>query len=122
MKQVLFSGGGFEVTSSTLKTPRRAYDLRNVEMVSVRQPLLLISGGIGLGLSGFVLAFFRYLYGWEVFTLGMTALLAITGSAMIGTLKVHSLAIRGDEGTLYGRIGTLRKVKAAVERALDERE
>lgn len=122
MKQVLFSGGGFEVTSSTLKTPRRAYDLRNVEMVSVRQPLLLISGSIGLGLTGFVIAFFRYLYGWEIFTLGTTALLAITASTLFGTLKVHSLAMRGDEGTLYGRIGTLREVKAAVERALDERE
>ena len=119
MKEVLFSGGGFEVTTGTLKTPRRAYDLRNVEMVSVRQPLLIICGGIGLGLLGFTIAFYRYLYAWEIITLGASAVLAIIASAMIGTLKVHSLAMRGDEGMLYGRISTLRQVKQAVERVID---
>ena len=119
MKKVLFSGGGFEVTTGTLKTPRRAYDLRNVEMVSVRQPLLIICGGVGIGLLGFMIAFYRYLYAWEIFTLGASAVIAIIASAMIGTLKVHSLAMRGDEGMLYGRISTLRQVKHAVEQVID---
>ncbi len=119
MKQVFFSGDGFQVTSGTLTTPRRAYDLRNVEMVSVRQPLLLLCGGVGVGLLGFVSAFFRYLYAWEIIGLSFAAVLAVIASAMVGTLKVHSLAMRGDEGTLYGRIGTLREVKRAVEKAID---
>lgn len=119
MKEVFFSGGGFQVTSGTLTTPRRAYDLRNVEMVSVRQPLLLICGGVGVGLLGFVSAFFRYLYAWEIIGLCVAAALAVIASAMVGTLKVNSLAMRGDEGTLYGRIGTLREVKRAVEKAID---
>lgn len=119
MKEVLFSGGGFEVTTGTLKTPRRAYDLRNVEMVSVRQPLLIICGGVGLGMLGFTIAFYRYLYAWEIMTLGASAVLAIIASATFGTLKVHSLAMRGDEGLLYGRISTLRQVKQAVEKVID---
>lgn len=119
MKEVFFSGGGFQVTSGTLTTPRRAYDLRNVEMVSVRQPLLLICGSVGVGLLGFVTAFFRYLYAWEIISLSVAAVLAMIASAMVGTLKVHSLAMRSDEGTLYGRIGTLREVKRAVEKAID---
>lgn len=53
--------------------------------------------------------------------LGLKAQLATDSklSAMVGTLKVHSLAMRGDEGTLYGWIGTLRHVKNAVEKAID---
>lgn len=121
MREVYFSGDGFEVTSGTLTTPRRAYDLRNVEMVSVRQPLLLICGGVGIGVLGFAASFYRYLYGWELLTLSATAVLAIIASAMVGTLKVHSLAMRSDEGMLYGRIGTLRKVKSAVEKAMDHK-
>lgn len=121
MRDVYYSGGGFEVTSGTLRTPRRAYDLRNVEMVSVRQPLLMICGSIGLGLIGFTASFYRYLYGLEVMALAGSAILAIMASAMIGTLKVHSLAMRGDEGTLYGWIWTLRHVKSAVEKAIDHK-
>ena len=121
MSEIYFSGDGFQVTKGTLKTPRRAYDLSNVEMVSVRQPLLLICGAIGIGLLGFSAAFYRYLYVWEILSLGTAAICAVIASAMIGTLKVHSLAMRGDEGMLYGRIGTLRKVKSAVERALDNK-
>jgi len=122
MKTSLFTGGGFEVTNNILRTPRRAYELRNVEMVSVKQPLLLICGGVGFGLIGFTASFYRYLYAYEVLTLIVTAIAAIMASAMIGTLRVHSLAMRGDEGTLYGRIGTLRSVKEAVEQALNARQ
>lgn len=88
-------------------------------MVSVRQPLLIICGGVGIGLLGFMIAFYRYLYAWEIITLGASAVIAIIASAMIGTLKVHSLAMRGDEGMLYGRISTLRQVKHAVEQVID---
>lgn len=122
MSGALFEGDGFKVTDRILKTPRRTYELKNVELVSVKQPLLLLCGGIGLGLIGFTLAFFRYLYIFEIVTLITIAIAAILGSALIGTLKVHSLAMRGDEGTLYGRITTLRAVKDAVSHALDARQ
>ena len=121
MREVYFSGDGFKVSNGTLTTPRRAYDLSNVEMVSVSQPLLLICGGVGMGLLGFIASFYRYLYSWEVIILGLTAVLAIIASAMVGTLKVHSLAMRDDVGLLYGRIVTLRKVKFAVEKAIDNK-
>tara|TARA_R110002072_G_scaffold148598_1_gene296096 strand:+ start:6731 stop:7096 length:366 start_codon:yes stop_codon:yes gene_type:complete len=121
MSRVLFTGGGFKVTNNLLRTPRRAYELRNVEIVTVKQPLLLICGGVGLGLIGFTAAFFRYLYFYEVLTLLGCAIATIAVSALFGTLKVHSLAMRADEGVIYGRIGTLRAVKDAVERALNQR-
>ncbi|MGX0879710.1 hypothetical protein ACSSV4_004420 [Roseovarius sp. MBR-154] len=122
MSGVLFEGDGFRVTDRILTTPRRTYELKNVELVSVKQPLLLLCGGIGLGLIGFTTAFFRYLYTAEILTLVILAVGAIAASAMLGTLKVHSLAMRGDEGTLYGRITTLRAVKDAVSHALDARQ
>ena len=62
---------------ATLTTPRRAYDLRNVEMVSVRQPLLLICGSVGSGLLAFVASFYRYLYSWEAVTLSAIAVLPL---------------------------------------------
>lgn len=122
MRRVLFEGDGFQVTDRILTTPRRTYELKNVELVSVKQPLLLLCGGIGTGLIGFTAAFFPYLYTAEVLTLVVLAVGAIITSAMFGTLKVHSLAMRGDEGTLYGRIGTLRAVKESVSQALDARQ
>lgn len=122
MNGVVFQGDGFRVTSNTLKTPRRTYELKNVELVSVKQPLLLLCGGIGIGLIGFTLSFFRYLYAYEIMGLISLSLGMIIGSALFGTLKVHSLAMRGDEGTLIGRIGTLRAVKDAVSEALDARQ
>ena len=121
MSEPLFTADGFTVTHNLLRTPRRAYELRNVEMVTVRQPLLLVAGGIGTGLLGFTLAFWRYLYGVEIVTLFTVSVLAIVTAAMFGTLRVHSLAMRGDEGSMIGRIGTLRGVKDAVEKALSER-
>lgn len=122
MSGVLFEGDGFRVTDRILKTPRRTYELKNVELVSVKQPLLLLCGGVGIGFIGFTAAFFPYLYTGEVLTLIALAVGMIIASAMVGTLKVHSLAMRGDEGTLYGRIGTLRAVKEAVSQALDARQ
>lgn len=119
---VLFEGDGFEVTGKILTTPRRTYELKNVELVTVKQPLFLICGGVGVGLIGFTIAFFRYLYATEIMVLVSVAVSAILASAMFGTLKVHSLAMRGDEGTLYGRIGTLRAVKDAVSQALNTRQ
>jgi len=121
MSAVLFEGDGFRVTDRILTTPRRTYELKNVEMVTVKQPLLLLCGGIGLGLIGFTGTFFRYLYMAEVLTLIALAVGAIIASAMFGTLKVHSLAMRGDEGILYGRISTLKLAKSAVEQAMDTR-
>ncbi|KIC50976.1 hypothetical protein [Tateyamaria sp. ANG-S1] len=122
MSEALFKGDGFLVTHGILRTPRRTYELKNVEIVTVKQPLLLLFGGVGLGLVGFTVSFFRYLYVPEVIALVGFAAVSIAVSAMFGTLKVHSLAMRSDEGTLYGRIGTLRAVKEAVSEALDARD
>lgn len=122
MSPVLFEGGGFRVTRETLKTSRRTYELKNVEIVTVKQPLLLLFGGVGLGLIIFTVSFFKYLYAPEVIGLVGFSAISIAVSAMFGTLKVHSLAMRSDEGTLYGRIGTLRAVKEAVSEALDARD
>ena len=68
MGDEIFSGRGFSVTKDVLRTPRRAYDLKNIEYVSLHQPLLVILGVTGIGVILFTISFLRYLYGWEIFT------------------------------------------------------
>ncbi|MEM7669209.1 MAG: hypothetical protein AAF317_08660 [Pseudomonadota bacterium] len=118
---VFFEGRQFRVTSRMLSTPRRSYRLHNLEAVRLKQPLLILSLAIGAGLLGTVVVFWRYLYAWEVVTMGLGSVVAVGITARLGTLKVKSLAIGDQDGVVVGDIGVLRQVKIAVETALHDR-
>lgn len=114
-----YRGGGFEVTGSLLRTPRKTYVLDQVEYVSVGRPLLTFAGLPALGLIGFTLSFWPYLFAGEIAGLICISLVVIVIAFLFGTLRVHSLALRGDEvGLVFGPIFRLRKVRAAVETAM----
>ena len=117
----LFSGGGFEVTATTLQTPRQMFALANIEHVSVKRPLLLLLGVVAVGLIGFAVSFFRYLYTWEIAGIFLVSALAVVVALRVGTLRVHSLASRDDDGRIFGDIAKLNAVKAAVEQAMNIR-
>ncbi|MEM9128330.1 MAG: hypothetical protein AAGA97_01235 [Pseudomonadota bacterium] len=119
---LLYRGGGYSVSAKTLSTPRRTYDLTRIEYVAVKQPLLALCGIIGLGLMGFAASFERYLLEWEIYSLVGGAALAIVIAARLGTLTIHSLAMRDDVGLLYGDIGRLKAIKNAVEKAIRARQ
>ena len=121
MGDEIFSGRGFSVTKGVLRTPRRAYDLKNIEYVSLHQPLLIILSLTGIGLILFTISFLRYLYGWEIFTMILGSVISVVLAAGVGSLKVHSLALREEQTPLIGDIRTLRKVKEAVEQVISER-
>lgn len=121
MKNNLYKGGGFEVTTSILKTWKRTYKLKNIEMVTIHQPLLVLAGFIGVGLIGFTISLSPYLYMGEKFTLVGCSILAIIIASNFGSLKVQSLALRDDQGHIIGLIRHLKKVKEAVDTAIDQR-
>ena len=114
-----YRGGGFEVTDTLLKTPRKSYALARIEYVSVTRPLLLFAGPPAVGLIGFAASFWRYLHGAEIATLIGLSLAALIVAVRFGVLRVHSLALRDDEvAQNFGPIGRLRAVRAAVEAAM----
>jgi hypothetical protein len=117
MENVLhFASGGFEVTDRLLRTPRKTYAIGQIEYVSVTRPLLLFVAPPACGVAGFVAAFWRYLTTPEVGTLLVASAAAILAATYVGTLRVHSLALRDEEVAVsFGPIGTLRRVRAAVE-------
>lgn len=119
--QILFRSRGFVVSGSSLRTPRQTFALRNIEHVSISQPLLFAVGFVAAGLFGFMLSFFRYLYTWEIASLAVVLAVMVTAALRIGVLKVHSLALREDDGRVFGDIRTLRAVKAAVDDILSTR-
>ncbi len=122
-RTVFYSGGGFEVSESMLKTPRKTYVLGQVEYVSVSRPLLLFAGLPAAGVIGFALTFRRYLFAEEIGTLVGCAIAALAASLVFGTLRVHSLALRDDEVAMnFGTIRRLRAVRLAVEKAMAYRD
>jgi hypothetical protein len=122
-RTVFYSGGGFEVSESMLKTPRKTYALGQVEYVSVSRPLLLFAGLPATGVIGFTFAFHRYLLAAEIATLVGCAVTTIAVSLVFGTLRVHSLALRDDEVAMnFGTIRRLRAVRLAMEKAMAYRD
>jgi hypothetical protein len=114
-----FRGGGFEVTERLLRTPRKSYAIGQIEYVSVERPLLFFAVPPAFGVIGFALAFWRYLETVEIATLVCLSAATILAAFQFGTLRVHSLALRDDEVAVsFGPIGTLRKVRSAVERVM----
>lgn len=110
-----------EVTADVLRTKRRSYELKNIEYVSVHQPLLIIMSAIAAGLLLFTLSFYRYLYAGEIFATIAASAIAVLLASKIGSLKVHSLALRDEQTPIFGNIGTLYEVKDAIEKAIELR-
>jgi len=116
---IFFSGGGFTVTDRLLRTPRKTYSIHRIEYVSVERPLLLFALPPVIGLIGFAAIFHRYLYMGEIITLIGVCMIAVTIAFFLGTLRVHSLALRDSEiASSLGLVTTLRKVRLAVEKAM----
>lgn len=121
-RPVFYRGGGFEVSASMLRTPRKTYRLAQIEFVSVQRPLLLFAGLPAIGTAGICMAFGRYLFLSEIITLVTLSGGVLAASLCFGVLRVHSLALRDDEVSMnFGPIGRLRAVRVAVEQAMSRR-
>ena len=116
---VLYEGGGFVVTRSFIKTPRKTYAVKRIEYVSVRRNVFLFVAIPATGLLGFATAFWRYLYAGEKAALIAGSVAALLAAWQVGTLRVHSLALRdGELATSLARMSRLKAVRDAVETAM----
>lgn len=120
-QRTYYQGGGFEVSSAFLRTPRKTFKIAQIEFVSVQRPLLAFAGLPALGTAGLAATFGRYLYFSEILTLSALSVLTIAVASRFAILRVHSLALRDDEqAQTFGTVARLRAVRAAVEMAMNE--
>lgn len=119
---VLFESGGFTVTATLLRTPRKTYRLDRVEYVSVERTFFVFAVLPAFALLGVALRFWRYLLPGEASFLIGVPVLALAVTWQVGTLQVHSLALRGEDDTKsVGWFPHLRSVRKAVESMMTSR-
>lgn len=108
------------VSIRLFKTRRRTYQISRIEKTEIRRPLLPILGLLGAALFGMTMFWRPYLLDGEAYValglgLGMV-LIAIN----VGVLVVQSKAL--EENAMYGSVKTLRAVRAAIDRAIEDSE
>ncbi len=119
----LYQGGGYEVTHTFLRTPRASHDLTSIRSVALRRTVLLVALLPSVAVLGFVVMLHRYLTASEIVTLTSGAIGALIVSGLTGTLHVESVALRdGEIGTTHGLYFRLKRVRAAIERTMRERD
>lgn len=119
----LFRSKRFTVTEKTLRTPRKTYALREVDLVQVKRPLLVVSLALGALLLAWAGVFWDLLYKQEQAFLVVGVLAVVGAASRVGTLVVHSLSLRGGdlEEAIIWEISTVRSVRAAIDEAMRRR-
>lgn len=123
MNKVYYEGGGWQVSDSLVRTPKKTFSLERLEAVSLKRTFFLITfmpavGGIML--SGL---WWRYLFISEIITTLSLSAIALYVSFQLGTLKVDAISLKDDEGgTVYGFFNRLSDVRDAIEQAMQDRE
>ncbi|MEO1141832.1 MAG: DUF6232 family protein [Pseudomonadota bacterium] len=115
--------GSVKVENNAVVTHNTSYALDNIAAVSARRPLL--AGGVmaALGSVGTTLAFGDLLYTNEIVTIGIMGIVGLVIGWCFGQLKLHSLALKGNEvsGVLYGTYNSLNRVRREIDAQLRQR-
>lgn len=116
-----FERGGWRVTASLIRSPRRTFAIDKVEAVSLRRTLFLVCLIPAAGAILIAALFWHYLFFHEiVFLLGVSGL-ALAISYQFGALTIETLALRDQEGGIvFGRFALLADARDAIEHALDD--
>jgi hypothetical protein len=116
--EIIYSSPSHLVTRSIWKGPRHLYALDDVDLVTIRRPLLLTCALVAFGLSALAQRFEDVLTGPERGALSAPLMLVAIAS-QIGCLKVHSLSLRNER--VWGWHWRLKKVRDAIEVAMRDR-
>lgn len=117
-----FEQGEWLVTSELLRTPKKTFTLEKLEGVSLRRNLFLMMGAPAIGILLLTLLFLRYLYPGEIAFLLCVSVFTLGISYNVGVFKVEALSLRDEEGGIvYGWFSHLNEVRAALEKAFEER-
>lgn len=121
MEREYFREGRFLVTADIVRARRRSIQLSTIEGIEITRPLFSLAFAGCLGLAGVGLVFGDLLYTHEI------ALFVALGAGLIGLawsvgeLRVFSKLTRTKGWALYWWIGTLHRMRDAIEAAMLDR-
>ena len=121
MEREYFREGRFLVTADIVRARRRSIQLSTIEGIEITRPLFSLAFAGCLGLAGVGLVFGDLLYTHEI------ALFIAIGAGLIGLawsvgeLRVFSKLTRTKGWALYWWIGTLHRMRDAIEAAMLDR-
>jgi hypothetical protein len=117
-----FKDGRLEVTNQFVKARNRSIQLDTVETVEVSRPLFFMALALCGGLILFSFAYGDLLYLWEAGFSLVIGTIALAAAYQIGTLTVFSKLTRAQGWSIFGRHDTLRGMRTAIEKALEDRK
>jgi len=118
-----YDGGGWQVTNSLIRTPKKSFSLNRLEAVSLKRSFFLLASMPAIGGLVLTALWWRYLFPGEIMLILSSSIAALIISFQFGTLKVDALSLKDDEGgTVYGRFARLAAVRDAIELAMQERD
>lgn len=121
MEREYFREGRFLVTAEIVRARRRSIQLSTIEGIEITRPLFSLAFAGCLGLAGAGLVFGDLLYTHEIaLFVGLGAGLIVLAWS-VGELRVFSKLTRTKGWALYWWIGTLHRMRDAIEAAMLDR-
>tara|TARA_R110002167_G_scaffold203184_2_gene407173 strand:- start:1505 stop:1918 length:414 start_codon:yes stop_codon:yes gene_type:complete len=111
--------GRFTVTSRTLGTGKRTYQLARLEKTALKRPGLIFALAITAASAGLFWSFQDLIYEHEVPFFFVPQIVATLITSRIAILVVQSKAL-GSEVAAIGLYGRLARVRAAIDEALED--
>lgn len=121
MEQEYFRQGRFLVTADIVRARRRSIQLSTIEGIEITRPLFSLAFAGCLGLAGIGLVFGDLLYLHEIVLCVVLGLVFIAIAWSVGELRVFSKLTRNKGWALYWWIGTLHRMREAIETAMLDR-
>lgn len=115
---VYYEDGRFFVSNRNLKTPRKTFRVARIEKLALRRDPFFICLPIIALLVAFAVRFDGYLYDHEKIIIYGVSAAGFFITKNLAILFVESKAV--SEPAAIGSINTLRKVRHAVEDAIDD--
>lgn len=121
-EKLYLTAGSWSVTAGAVTTPRRTFRLEHVQALHLSKPLFIFSA-IGASLVGFHLAAFHdVLTQTEMAGVGLVTMLVVAACSQFGRLTITAAGPRGEfSDEMLGWWPRLRRVRQAIDQALDER-
>lgn len=110
--------GGCTLSGGILSTPKQVFVLRDLDHVECRRPLMALLAPVAAGFIAIGVRFSDILYGNEMVCMIGLPLAGLIIAREIGTLKIHSLSLRGER--IWGSYRNLSKIHAALQVAMHE--
>ncbi|PPC88077.1 MAG: hypothetical protein CTY31_00015 [Hyphomicrobium sp.] len=108
--------GGCTLSGGILSTPKQVFILRDVDHVECRRPLMALLAPVAAGFSAISIRFSDILDVNEMVCMIGLPLGGLIIAREIGTLKIHSLSLRGER--IWGSYHQLKRIHDAMAVAM----